>query len=194
MPSSLARIHSSTLGYSPHLRVSVYGTVTCLLPRGYFSAVCLGPVGLPLGSFPIWVSELSSRIYLGGLPTPLDRNPITGWPFTPASPHRSNAYRWYGNIDPFPITYAFRPRLRGRLTLRGLTFHRKPRVFGEQVSHLLYRYLCRHHHFCFVQHLSSRYLQPTAERSPTNVGVLRLRQSAASALGLSPANYRRETT
>ena len=25
--------------------------------------------------------------------------------------------RWYGNVDPFPIGYAFRPRLRDRLTL-----------------------------------------------------------------------------
>ena len=32
----------------------------------------------------------------------------------------------YGNVDPFPIVYAFRPRLRGRLTLSGLTFLRKP--------------------------------------------------------------------
>ena len=35
-------------------------------------------------------------------------------------------YQWYGNIDPFSIAYAFRPRLRSRLTLSGLTFLRKP--------------------------------------------------------------------
>ena len=36
-----------------------------------------------------------------------------------ASPHASSlrSYRRYGNINPFPIGYAFRPRLRGRLTL-----------------------------------------------------------------------------
>ena len=27
------------------------------------------------------------------------------------------AYSWYGNVDPFPIVYASRPRLRDRLTL-----------------------------------------------------------------------------
>ena len=53
----------------------------------------------------------------------------------------------YGNINPFPISYAFQPRLRGRLTLRGLPFLRKPWIFGEQVSHLFYRYSCRHTHF-----------------------------------------------
>ena len=33
---------------------------------------------------------------------------------------------WYRNVDLFPIDYAFRPRLRDRLTLSGLTFLRKP--------------------------------------------------------------------
>src|SRR5471030_1200561 len=32
----------------------------------------------------------------------------------------------YGNINPFPIDYAFRPRLRGRLTLRRLTLRKEP--------------------------------------------------------------------
>ena len=32
----------------------------------------------------------------------------------------------YRNINLFPIDYAFRPRLRDRLTLSGLTFLRKP--------------------------------------------------------------------
>jgi hypothetical protein len=34
--------------------------------------------------------------------------------------------RWFGNFDPIPITYAFRPRLRDRLTLSGLPLLRKP--------------------------------------------------------------------
>ena len=33
---------------------------------------------------------------------------------------------WYRNVDLFSIGYAFRPRLRDRLTLSGLTFLRKP--------------------------------------------------------------------
>ena len=33
---------------------------------------------------------------------------------------------WYRTINLFPIDYAFRPRLRDRLTLSGLTFLRKP--------------------------------------------------------------------
>ena len=39
------------------------------------------------------------------------------------------------NINLVPIDYGFRPRLRGRLTLRGLALRRKPWVFGVSVSH-----------------------------------------------------------
>ena len=63
------------------------------------------------------------------------------------TPSLITRFKWYGNINPLPISYAFRPRLRGRLTLRGLTFLRNPWIFGEQVSHLFYRYSCRHTHF-----------------------------------------------
>ena len=34
--------------------------------------------------------------------------------------------RWYRNLNLLPITYAFRPRLRSRLTLSGRTFLRNP--------------------------------------------------------------------
>ena len=38
------------------------------------------------------------------------------------------------NINLVPIDYGFRPRLRGRLTLRGLTLRRNPWTFGDRVS------------------------------------------------------------
>ncbi len=60
--------------------------------------------------------------------------------------HPSHLYR-PTNINVVPIAYGFRPRLRGRLTLRGLTLRRKPWDFGESVSHTLYRYSCQHSHF-----------------------------------------------
>ena len=53
----------------------------------------------------------------------------------------------YRNINLFPIDYAFRPRLRGRLTLLRLALSRNPWTFGEGVSHSLYRYSCQHSHF-----------------------------------------------
>jgi hypothetical protein len=65
------------------------------------------------------------------------------------------------NVDLVAIGYAFRPRLRGRLTLRGLTLRRNPWTFGESVSHALDRYSCQHAHF--------RYLQPGSR--PTFAGL-----------------------
>ena len=56
----------------------------------------------------------------------------------------------YRNINLFSIAYAFQPRLRDRLTLRRLALLRKPWVFGEPVSHRLFRYLCQHNLFHFV--------------------------------------------
>lgn len=59
---------------------------------------------------------------------------------------------WLRNIYLIPIDYDFRPRLRGRLTLRGLPLHRNPWTYGGSVSHTPLRYSCQHSHF--------RYLQP----------------------------------
>src|SRR6187401_3170346 len=45
------------------------------------------------------------------------------------SSHRSDT--WCRNIDLLSIDYAFRPRLRNRLTLRRLTWRRKPWVLAN---------------------------------------------------------------
>src|SRR5205823_10613971 len=42
---------------------------------------------------------------------------------------------WYGNINPLAIDYAFRPRLRSRLTLSRRTLLRKPWTIGGGDSH-----------------------------------------------------------
>src|SRR5690606_14707328 len=54
-------------------------------------------------------------------------------------------------INLVAIDYAFRPRLRDRLTLRGLALRRNPWTFGESVSHTLFRYSCQHSHFRYLQ-------------------------------------------
>ena len=92
------------------------------------------------------------------------------FPGTPSLPDQSDkveqhtgsvTIRWPGNVRPVPIDYAFRPRLRGRLTLRRLTLRRNPWTFGESVSHTLYRYSCQHSHF--------RYLQPVSRLTFTGL-------------------------
>jgi hypothetical protein len=55
------------------------------------------------------------------------------WLASPASPlSRSHGH---GNINPFSIDYACRPRLRSRLTLGGITWPRNPWSSGGRVSH-----------------------------------------------------------
>src|SRR5258708_38597810 len=94
--------------------------------------------------------------------------------------------RWPTNINVVPIDYAFRPRLRDRLTLRRLTLRRNPWTFGDSVFHTVCRYSCQHSHFCSLQ-------------EPSRVS-LRGRQNAplpralactpkASARGLIPTSF-----
>ena len=52
--------------------------------------------------------------------------------------------RRYGNINPLAIGCACRLCLRSRLTLIRLALIRNPGSYGDQVSHLVYRYLCLH--------------------------------------------------
>ena len=70
--------------------------------------------------------------------------------------HGFNVYGRCRNINLPSIHYAFRPRVRVRLTLGGFTFPRKPYAFGVQDFHLHYRYSCRHSHL-YALHHSLRY-------------------------------------
>jgi hypothetical protein len=97
----------------------------------------------------------------------------------------SVTHRWLGTINPIPIGYAFRPRLRGRLTLRGLTLRRNPWTFGDRVSHSVCRYSCQHSHFRYLQDPSRVSLCRPTERSATACS----RKPAASVHGLSPVTF-----
>ena len=55
-----------------------------------------------------------------------------------------------GTINLFSIDYAFRPRLRIRLTPGGRTFPGNPWAFGGRDSHPAYRYSCLHAHLSTV--------------------------------------------
>ena len=56
-----------------------------------------------------------------------------------------------GNVHPVSIGYGCRPRLRGRLTLRGLALRRNPWTSGGRVSHPPCRYSCQHSHLPYLQ-------------------------------------------
>src|SRR5271168_3313473 len=66
----------------------------------------------------------------------------------------SVTFLWPTNINVVPIDYAFRPRLRDRLTLRRLTLRRNPWTFGDTVFHSVCRYSCQHSHFRKLQDAS----------------------------------------
>jgi hypothetical protein len=69
------------------------------------------------------------------------RWPTTGWVGRPrraflSKPDSAWARTWwYWNINQLSIDYAFRPRLRSRLTLGGRAFPRNPWTFGGGDSH-----------------------------------------------------------
>jgi hypothetical protein len=85
------------------------------------------------------------------------------------------------NINRVTIDYALRPRLRLRLTLRGLALRRNPWAFGGRASHSPYRYSCQHSHFRYLHGRS-----PFRFTGLRNAPLPRLAASKASARVLSP--------
>ena len=94
------------------------------------------------------LSKLPRRIYLPGPPTGLDHHfrSVADLAFC-VPPLLERQTDSTGILNLLPIAYAFRPRLRGRLTLGGRTFPRKSWDFGVPNSHRDYRYSCPHNHF-----------------------------------------------
>ena len=91
LPSSFAKNHSSTLGYSPCLRVSVCGTVSESTPIEVFLGSMIR-ASLWANALPIAPQDNVSPDLPRETPYTLrPGNPTPGWPFTSASPHRSNA-------------------------------------------------------------------------------------------------------
>ena len=120
--------------------------------HGLYLEAFLGSSGSATSGIAPTDSRFSSalRICLQGTPTRLHRNPVTGLP-TVLRPSIARSYK-YGTVNPFPISYAFQPGLRDRLTLGRLPLPRKPWIYGECVSRTFYRYSCQHNHFTTVHH------------------------------------------
>ena len=79
------------------------------------------------------------------------------------------------NVDLVPIGYGLRPRLRGRLTLRGLALRRNPWTSGGRGSHPPCRYSCPHSHFPCLHGPSRTPLRRPRERSATTRPCGRIR-------------------
>ena len=177
MPSSLAVIHSSTLGYSPHPPVSVYGT---------------GRHALDVSSLflQVWLPALSPRPkarctvrfhFRYFLQPPI---PSGGGGVTPRS--RSFLHDVYRNINRFVIGFPFRVPLRSRLTLVRLALSRKPWVCGDGVPT---PFVVTHAYIFFSDRSSISHDTPSA---PT--GMLpyhSITESFASAVVLMPGYHPR---
>ena len=124
LPSSLTIVRSLTLGFSPHLPVSVCGTGTSVLISGFswqreisrFSSFASpSQLNVTVCGFTYTHTSLLGRA-----------QPTARSTYPSASPLHSNKPWWYRNLYLLSIAYSFRSRLRSRLTLRGRTFLRKP--------------------------------------------------------------------
>jgi hypothetical protein len=86
-------------------------------------------------------------------------------------------------MNPFPIDYAPRPRLRDRLTLGRLPLPRKPQAFGGRVFHPSFRYSCLHPLFRYLQQPSqTAFISTRNAPLPSRLAA----KSAASVSSLSP--------
>ena len=148
LPSSFTRVLSSALVFSTCPPVSVCGTVLYKLWLAAFPGSRASMTSLYTEvSEPRRTLVFNRKPDLPSLPTYMH---VPGQP-TPGSfsflrPHFTT-YKKSRNINLVPIDYALQPRLRGRLTLRRLTWRRKPWTFGVRVFHPHYRYSCQHSHF-----------------------------------------------
>ena len=124
LPSSLTKVLSSALGYSPHLPVSVLVRSRLEIRTEVFLGSPFRSLQAQNGPAPIHnvttagFPTVRLRTRDGGNQRPADLQDSV----TPSSTLQS----WCTNINALSIGYAFRPRLRGRLTLGGIAFPRKP--------------------------------------------------------------------
>ena len=135
----------------------------CLVPSASFSQA-------PWYALPVHLCRFRVRsIRWSYFP---ERSSSTGNPISPRQHFTFVTSSRPRNINLVPIDYGFRPRLRGRLTLRGLTLRRNPWTFGDRVSHSVCRYSCQHSHFRYLHHPSRVWLRRLTERSATACTLL----------------------
>ncbi len=136
MPSSLTRVISIALAFSACPPVSVLVRARTSSLEVFLGGMGSG-TGRPFGQLASRLASTRPRIYLRALATRLPQgNHRLGSPTLPRRPIGQAGVTWYGNINPLAIDYAFRPRLRSRLTLSRRTLLRNPWTIGGEDSHL----------------------------------------------------------
>ena len=186
LPSSLTRVLPRTLGFSPRIPVSVYGTGGAVLTRS-FSRQC-------------GVSSFGSFRSLRVTPQVFRR---TDLPILhPTRLHRNNrspaclpscvtpSLKQTAPVQEYPpAVHLLRsmPRIRSRLTLGRRSLPRNPYAFGGPDSHRSFRYSYQHSHFPQVHRSFQTDFSPVGTLPyPTTYVV-----ATASVPYFSPGNLRR---
>ena len=146
LPSSLTRVLPRTLGFSPRIPVSVYGTGGDFLTRS-FSRQC------GVNDFPKVSLQYASRLSLRYpdlpryQPSRLHRNFQS--PARLPSCVTPSLRRLSPVLEYLPVVHLLRslPRIRSRLTLGRRSLPRNPYAFGGTDSHRSFRYSYQHSHF-----------------------------------------------
>ena len=107
-----------------------------------------------------------------------------GNPISPNYLRHPSLIHWPTNINVVPIDYGFRPRLRGRLTLRRLTLRRNPWTFGGRDSHSPVVT-----HVCIRTSDTSRSPRGSPFTGLRNAPLPLIAELASSVLGLSPVTF-----
>ena len=175
----------SASGFSPHPPVSVYGT-------GAYGTIAAF-LGTHLRRFATFFSlRLTAQALAYGfsfMPPPL-LAPVFSFParLTCMRP-RSSDHIQYRNLHLLSIGYAFRPRLRSRLTRGRSALPRKPWIFGQEDSHL---FLATHsgilssHVSTIPSSTASSSCQCSSTNQLTLIPKLRCRVSAPDIFGAGP--------
>ena len=181
MPSSLTRVISITLVFSTCPPVSVLVRARALSLEAFLGGMALGTRRLSAS----WhrTSGYAAPHLTWATPTCLPQdNHRLGSLSLPRPPIGQRSATWYRNINLLSIDYAFRPRLRSRLTLSRRTLLRNPWAIGGGDSHP-----------SFVTHagiLTSQASTTGLPRRFTGLGTLSYRASCdapeASVASLSP--------
>ena len=189
LPSSLTWVISLTLAFSACPPVLVLGTGTSILPRDFSRRHGYGdsPAVKPAGIVPRVITP--RRICLPRLATYLPQdNHRLGSLALPRHPIGQTDATWYRNINLLAIGYAFRPRLRSRLTLSRRTLLRKPLTIGGEDSHLS----CATHAGILASRRSTNAYAIASlhqERSSTAQRIRRPAELTASEHGFSPVGF-----
>ena len=182
MPSSLTRVISITLVFSTCPPVSVLVRARATSLEDFLGGMASGTRRLIAS----WrrTSGYAASDLPEAAPTclPQDDHRL-GFHSLPRPPIGQMIPTWYRNINLLSIDYAFRPRLRIRLTLGGFTWPRNPCIYGGRDSRSPYRYSFQHQLLWDLQR-SSRYAFIS-----THNALLPLKKFIASVRHLSPVTF-----